>query len=393
MPTKTGCRFGNRRMQVAIVGAGIVGLAHAWSAAERGHEVAVFERSPTAEGATVRNFGMVWPIGQPSGECQQIARVSRDRWCRLEAEAGLWLNHCGSLHLAHRADEWAVLEEFAAATADPPAAYQLLTAAEVQRLAPAAQPEGLLGGLFSRSELGVNPRHAARTILQWLQDHWRVKVFAATAVTGVHAEDASVALRTAAGTRHTCDRVLIASGADFHSLYPEAFAQAPLRRCKLQMLKTAPQPPGWRIGPHLASGLTLRHYRNFEICPSLPALRARIAAETPELDELGIHVMASQLETGEVILGDSHEYGDAITPFDQQRIDDLILREVRRVFRFPVTTMAERWHGVYAKHPAAPVWEHDVAPGVTVVSGTGGAGMTMSFGLAERWWARQAVGG
>jgi len=368
--------------EVGIVGAGIVGLAHAWSAARRGHRVTVFERGASAAGASVRNFGMVWPIGQPAGELHALALTSRRAWLELAQAAGFWVNPCGSIHLAHRADEWAVLEEFARLA--PALGYecQILTRDEVLRRTPAANPDGLLGGLHSSTELCVNPRNVIREFAAWLSGHFAVRFEFGTTITDV----GGGRVRSSDGSTWSFHRTIICNGADFETLFPKVFHARGLRRCKLQMQKTVRQPEGWRLGPHLASGLTLRHYSSFAVSASLPVLKKRIATEAPDLDQFGIHVMASQNDAGEVILGDSHEYDNAIAPFDQVTIDDLILRELRRVIRLPDWKIAERWHGVYAKHETQPLFEAEPLPRVHVRTATGGAGMTMAFGLAEQSW-------
>ena len=97
-----------KRPRVAVVGAGIVGLAHAWAAARRGWEVVLLERNRQAQGASIRNFGMVWPIGQEHGALYQTAIESRSLWLELARETGLWARPCGSLHLAYRDDELAI---------------------------------------------------------------------------------------------------------------------------------------------------------------------------------------------------------------------------------------------------------------------------------------------
>ena len=98
--------------EVAIVGAGIVGLAHALAAAKKGFKVVVFDRSPQAVGASIRNFGMVWPIGQPVGQLLDRALRSREIWIEVAGKADFHADQCGSIHLAYREDEMAVLEEF-----------------------------------------------------------------------------------------------------------------------------------------------------------------------------------------------------------------------------------------------------------------------------------------
>jgi glycine/D-amino acid oxidase-like deaminating enzyme len=49
----------------------------------------------------------------------------------------------------------------------------------------------------------------------------------------------------------------------------------------------------------------------------------------------------------------------------------------------PELRIAAHWHGVYSKHPREPWLLARPADGVMVVTGLGGAGMTLSFGLAE----------
>jgi glycine/D-amino acid oxidase-like deaminating enzyme len=51
-----------------VVGAGIVGLAHAYTAAKRGLSVCVVERDAACVGASIRNFGFITVTGQGAGD-------------------------------------------------------------------------------------------------------------------------------------------------------------------------------------------------------------------------------------------------------------------------------------------------------------------------------------
>ncbi len=375
-----------KNFDVAVIGGGIVGLAHAWLAAERGLRVVMLERNARAEGATVRNFGMIWPIGQPHGELLTIALRSRQWWLKLHDEGVLEIEPCGSIHVAHRDDELAVLNEFVElqkSVRTDEFRPQMLSAVEVLLRAPLVQQAKLAGGMFSNSELRVNPRTAPAKISQWLSESKSVAIEFDTSITQIEGNS----ITSSDGRNWQADRIVICSGSDLQSLFPREFAASELKLCKLQMLSVdigAQQ----QVMPHIASGLTLRHYSSFLACPSLKSLQARIQLEAPELDRLGIHVMASIFRSGKVILGDSHEYGENISPFDKSEIDDFMIRELRKVVDLPNWNIREKWSGIYAKHPKLPIYEKDITDAVSIAVGTGGAGMTMSFGLAERAWNR-----
>jgi FAD dependent oxidoreductase TIGR03364 len=320
---------------------------------------------------------MLWPIGQPPGPLIRLALRSRAIWVDVLRAAGVWHDPVGSLHLAYHDDEAAVLREFAEQTNGHGYDVDLLSPAEVHRRSPAVLPNGLIAGLWSATEICVDPRSVIAEMPKLLAELHGVHIHFGTAVSGFDALE----LR-AGGRRFAADRLWICSGSDLETLYPEALGAAGLVPCKLQMMRTPPV--GWRLGPMPAAGLTLLHYKAFADCPSLPALRERVGKQFPDYVRYGIHVMASQNGVGELTLGDSHEYGRDITPFDKPAIDRLILDYLAGFLHIPDLTIASRWHGIYVKHPAKPFVALDPAPAVTAVTGLGGAGMTLSFGVAEQ---------
>ncbi|MBK7937336.1 MAG: TIGR03364 family FAD-dependent oxidoreductase [Lewinellaceae bacterium] len=364
---------------VAVVGAGIVGLAIAYQAAQKGQRVVVFERNARAIGASIRNFGLVWPIGQPAGHLFDRAMRSRETWLKIAAESGIWIKQNGSLHLAYHDDELAVLDDFnQIATHEEGYRLKILTPEEVPAYSPAVKTQGLKGALWSDTECTVTSRHAIGQIAAHLEQRYGVEFHFGTAITHVEAGCLSDFYDI-----WKADRVYLCSGAEFETLYPRVFRESGITKCKLQMLRTAPQPPGWDLGASLCAGLTLLHYSSFAQLGSLAAVRERYRLENPDFERLGIHVLVSQISTGEVILGDSHEYGLDISPFDSKTIDKIILDYLGTFAQFPEAVIAENWHGVYPKLAGQTEFVQEVEPGIWIVNGLSGAGMTMSFGLAQ----------
>lgn len=362
-----------------VIGAGIVGLACARALSLSGFRVTVFERHPKAVGASIRNFGMVWPVGQPAGKPYERALRSRQVWKELGQQAGIQLHDEGSLHLAYDDAALQVMEELAAAYGAE-RNCRLLSPAETVALSPAVQPEGLKGALRSPDELIIDPREAIAQVAAWLQEQRQVHFHWNTAVTRIEGQT----VHFGDGRTRSADLILVCSGADFETLYPEIYRQSPITKCKLQMMRLVAQPGNWRIGPALCGSLSLLHYGAFRVAPSLPVLRQWAEEHMAEYLEWGIHVMVSQQYTGELTIGDSHEYGPDPDPFDRQSVNELIIDYLKTFARFPDWRIAQSWHGVYAKMTdGSDHFLHRPADGVIILNALGGAGMTLSFGLAE----------
>ncbi len=368
----------DNKFDVAVVGAGIVGLAVAYTAAKKGQKVAVFERSPRAVGASVRNFGLLWPIGQPAGILLDRAMRSREIWLEIAQASGLWLKQNGSLQLAYHDDELAVLHDFYRNASEAGYRVNLLTANEVPTYSPAVKTQGLKGALWSTTECTVTSRQAIPQIAEFLEKEMGVEFRFGTAVTHVESKCLSDFYET-----WEAERIFICSGAEFETLYPRVFRESGITKCKLQMLRTASQPDDWDLGASLCAGLTLLHYSSFAHLESLTPVRERYERENPDFARFGVHVLVSQNRFGEIILGDSHEYGWDVSPFDNGAINNLIINYLNTFAQIPDASIAETWHGVYPKILGKTDFVLEVEPSIWIVNGLSGAGMTMSFGLAQ----------
>lgn len=352
-----------------VVGAGILGLAHALAASRDGARVLVLDRDAQANGASVRNFGFVTVTGQRWPDTWRRARRARAIWAEIAAAAAIPVHQRGLFLACRRPEALAVAEEFCAGPMGE----------GCRVLGPAALPggfaPGLAGALHSPHELRVESREAIPRLAAWLADAKGVAFRRGTAVHAV----APGEVATADGPLRA-PRILVCPGPDLISLFPKAFARRRTTLCKLHMLRIAA--PGFALPGAVMSDLGLARYAGYAEAASLPALRARLAAE--QADELahGIHLIAVQGEDGSLVVGDSHHYGATPDPFQPEEVDALILRELGRTLAIASPRVVERWIGLYPSGPE-DMFAEEVAPGVKLVSVTSGTGASTAFAIAE----------
>jgi FAD dependent oxidoreductase TIGR03364 len=361
-----------------VIGAGIVGLATSRALANKGYAVTIYERNLKASGASVRNFGMIWPIGQPAGKLYERAIKSRDYWREIGDSSNLWYDPVGSLHLAYQSEEWQVLQELFEIFTKEGRDVQLLNKKEALEKSTIANEKNCLGGLYSSEEIIVDPREAISTLPLYFQEKFNIRCIWGKTVTAVRNGQITIGSEIV-----QADLVFICSGSDFETLYPEDFATFPLTKCKLQMMKLIEEGSP-RVGPALCGGLSLIHYASFKAAPSLNKLRIRYEYEMSDFLNLGIHVMVSQNQSGQLTVGDSHEYGPAPDPFDRKYINDMILKYLQEFTSLDRPEIIESWNGVYGKLTNSNTeLFYSPEPGVFIINAVGGAGMTLSFGLTE----------
>jgi FAD dependent oxidoreductase TIGR03364 len=362
-------RAAENHYDCVIVGAGILGLAHALAAVRRGLRVAVLDREARTVGASIRNFGFITVTGQEAGITWRRARRARDVWADVAEQAGIPILQRGLTVCARRPEALSVLRDF---LDHPMGAFCRLRAPDDL---PAGYRRDIAGALESPHELRVESREAIPRLSEWLAS--RGVTFARpVAVHGVGVG----AVHAADGTTWRAPHIVVCPGPDLATLFPHVMARRGVTLCKLHMLRVAD--PGFALAHPTMSDLGLLRYLGYAAAPSLPALRARVEAEQAAWLADGIHLIAVRGADGSLVVGDSHHYGPAHDPFQPDDVDARILAELSAVLEIPAPRVVERWIGVYPSGPDVAFTEAPAA-GVRLVMVTSGTGASTAFAIAE----------
>ncbi|MEG1081395.1 MAG: TIGR03364 family FAD-dependent oxidoreductase [Pseudomonas sp.] len=364
-----------------IVGAGILGLSHAYAAARRGLKVRVFERTATPLGASIRNFGQALVTGQPPGEMLELAKASRGIWAHWSRQAGFELKSNGSLLFARSALEQELLEAFCAERAVEQG-YQV-------ELLSAAALNDLYGGQFRHHRAALRglddqqlySREAIPTLIRFLQQELDVQFHFSTLVRDIEPGKVS----TTAGD-FSAAQIVVCSGHDYQTLLAEPIAKLQPQVCRLQMLRARPRFQ-LDLQHALLTGLSCVHYGAFADLPQAQTLKAQLQADSPHLMAHGIHLLISPTPHGELIIGDSHAYGSDAAPFNAEQVDNWMIELAEQTLGGRIEVV-ERWQGVYGSGGPGAFSLLQVAPGVNAALMHSGVGMSVGPALAERHIAR-----
>ena len=374
---------------MVIAGGGVLGTMHAVMARRRGFEVVQLEREAEARGASVRNFGLVWVSGRKAGPELSLALRARALWAELGAQVpGIGFRPAGSLTLATGDAELALLKEAAALPDADRREFELLDPAAVRAVNPALRGE-FAGGLFCRADAIVEPRQVLPALRGYLAARGEgprgegksgYEWLPGREVT----EIAPNAVRDHTGAWHRCDLVVLCPGAAHTGVAGRYLARgglAPVRRVRLQMMQTAPLAE--RITTALADGDSLRYYPAYD----LPG-RAQLPPQAAAAERARAQLLLVQRADGGLTIGDTHEYAEPFAfDLDEDAYDHLCARAETLLGR-PIPRVRRRWAGVYSEViPAvtghALYHRAEVEPGVILVTGPGGRGMTCSPAIAE----------
>ena len=233
---------------VVVVGGGVIGLAVAWRAAQRGLSVAVVDPNP-GSGASSVAAGMLAPVTELHYTERALldftlaaAAAYPDFVEDLETETGhdVGYTRCGTVSVGWMGSDLNALRELVEFQRGSGLDVETLTATELRRLEPMLAP-GLPGGALVRGDHQVDPSRLVAALLCAVEATG--VEFITEAITGIaHANESVTGVRLADGSEVAGGCTVLACGAWSALIELPAGRALPVRPVKGQTLHLHGEP-------------------------------------------------------------------------------------------------------------------------------------------------------
>ena len=338
-----------RNADVAVVGAGTIGLFCAWFLARRGLRVVVLERKTPGAGSSLRNGGGVRSQWGTATNVQ-LSVLSEPFWAEFEDRFGVdvALRRIGYLFFARTTDALAELSRQVALQRALGVQSEILGASDIGTRWPSLGPLGLTGASFCASDGFLN-QHRVVHGLALAAENAAVTIECGADVIGIDRGAGRItAVQTTAGTVNT-ELVVNCAGAWAPGVAAQVGISLPIRGRRVALILARPVHP---------------------LPVGLPWL----------IDSGEVHIRPDV--DGRVQVGGFLGRDETVDPaaFDHDADAwwiDAVLDRVTRRLEIPIerSSVIESWAGLYPSTPDQHPIVDQTEAGMVIVGGFAGAGL------------------
>lgn len=238
--------------QIAVVGAGVIGLAVARALALQGTQVTIFDRDFMGAGTSSTTFAWVNANGKPPPAYQRLNALAMEEHARLQLtqpNSLRWLESCGTWEWAGTGDAQQRLLQRVTALQQTGYAVRQVTLTELQQEIPALRPQAVSGSIWHfPTESLLHPTLYLARLWTEAQAHGAV-MQQHQAIRHISENRDGVTLQLESGEEWHGDRIVLATGRwanqllntlDIHIALLDTSKPDPVA-CSF-LARTAPQP-------------------------------------------------------------------------------------------------------------------------------------------------------
>ena len=233
----------DKRLNVTVVGAGIVGAAIAYSLARRGVAVTVVDRGQPGSGATSHSFAWINATAKHPVSYHNFNRRSLGMWDRFARglDADVRLRWGGQLEWAATVDSAAELRSRAQQLQAWGYPCQMIDGARMAQLEPGLSPRQVTAAVYCELDGMVEPTLAAEACIRAATRHG-AKLMLETEVTGlsINSNSPIVVGVVAGGESIPADVIVLAGGTDNTQLAAMAGVTIPQEDSPGVVIRTNP---------------------------------------------------------------------------------------------------------------------------------------------------------